>query len=271
MSYFQCSKALFYTCQSRSAFLLRLGESYCRKTGPAMLIISMDQDMELWDESQSQWVKTKSVLFPVGVPFDFKTNRARVAICFLDDLGRDFAFLHPQMKRKLKINTNDICYCDIRYEDQIRVDARHVIEHRPEAEVVIRKLNSWARRFEMLGKQDGIVFDVDPRAAKAVEYVKANCTVNISVGEVAKHVNLSVPRLTQLFKQATGTSLRRFRLWQRIFYAARQLESGVSLTDAALSAGFTDYAQCFRVYKELGGYHPSKTKKLTEVKVAAGF
>ena len=91
----------------------------------------------------------------------------------------------------------------------------------------------------------------------------------MSVAEIAAKVSLSIPRLIQLFKQVTGTPIRRFRLWQRIFVTAEKLSTGLSLTDAAMEAGFSDYAHFSRTYRELSGGNPSDARNNTEIRVLA--
>jgi methylphosphotriester-DNA--protein-cysteine methyltransferase len=68
-----------------------------------------------------------------------------------------------------------------------------------------------------------------------------------------------------LFKQVMGVPIRRFRLWHRIFATAAYLEKGETLTDAALKAGFADYAQFARTYRLLAGGNPSDARDNTEI------
>ena len=105
------------------------------------------------------------------------------------------------------------------------------------------------------------------RVEKVIKLIKDNYAENTSVEHLARAVNLSVPRLTQLFKKVTGTPIRQFRLWQRVFIAAHKLNEGYSLTEAALHAGFSDYAQFSRVYKKLVGASPSAARNNIEIRV----
>ena len=83
-------------------------------------------------------------------------------------------------------------------------------------------------------------------------------------------MGLSVPRLSQLFKQVIGMPIRRFRLWYRIFATAAKLSQGYSLTEAAVACGFADYPQLCRVFKELTGSRPTVARDNTEIRVLSG-
>ncbi len=76
-----------------------------------------------------------------------------------------------------------------------------------------------------------------------------------------------MPRLSQLFKEVVGTPIRRFRLWHRVFVTAAKLRGGAGLTDAALAAGFADYAQFARTYRQLAGGNASQARDNTEIVV----
>jgi len=70
-------------------------------------------------------------------------------------------------------------------------------------------------------------------------------------------VGLSGPRLQHLFKQTTGTTPRRYRIWARMHAAGIRLASGGSLTDAALDVGFSDSSHLSRSFRQLFGIAPS--------------
>jgi AraC-like DNA-binding protein len=55
---------------------------------------------------------------------------------------------------------------------------------------------------------------------------------------LAALVGLSTFRFLHLFREHTGTSYRRYRLWLRMLRAAEALSSGHDLTGAAAGAGF---------------------------------
>ena len=98
----------------------------------------------------------------------------------------------------------------------------------------------------------------DIRISMAVALITKDSARNVSIDEIASAVGLSAPRLIQLFKQVTGIPIRRFRLCHRIFVTLLNLGSGMSLTDAVVEAGFSDYSHFSRIFKELGSVKPSE-------------
>jgi len=90
-----------------------------------------------------------------------------------------------------------------------------------------------------------------------VEHIKQTVDDNLSVEDLASLVNLSVPRLVQLFKQQTGVPMRRFRLWHRLYVTAVKMGKGESLTQAAISAGFTDSSHFSHTFRDMLGMSPT--------------
>ena len=70
-------------------------------------------------------------------------------------------------------------------------------------------------------------------------------------------VGLSVPRLRQLCKQQVGVPIRRYRQWHRLFVTATGVSRGLSLTDAALAAGFSDSSHFHHAFYNILGMKPS--------------
>lgn len=98
---------------------------------------------------------------------------------------------------------------------------------------------------------------VDQRILRAIAVIRETYAQNLSVGAVAGLVGLSVPRLSQLFKQWVGVPIRRFRQWCRLVAASARIRQGYPMTEAALESGFSDYSQFCRVFREMTGTPPS--------------
>ncbi len=75
---------------------------------------------------------------------------------------------------------------------------------------------------------------------------------------LAAAVCLSPTRLAHLFKEQTGTSVRRYRTWARISKAALMLGHSRNLTEVAMAAGFTDLSHLSRSFREMIGISPSR-------------
>jgi len=261
------SKALFYTSVDRSLFLLRLDKYYRRVSGPAMLILSLEVELEIMDaEGKSHF--SHSLLVPAGVPIKIKSNCSKVAIYFLKAGGADVKKLNPLMNNHFIVDKQTTLSSNVRFERELIENAKIVWKERPEVDQVLNQFERWINAFDSLYNKP-IHSETDARVLKIIVLIKADCTANLPVSEMAKEARLSTSRLSQLFREATGASIRRYRLWERVFYVARCLQSGMSLTEAAVAAGFSDYGQCFRAYKDLGGCHPAKTNNKTEIRAIA--
>ncbi|OUR97561.1 hypothetical protein A9Q81_12855 [Gammaproteobacteria bacterium 42_54_T18] len=265
MSMSSISKALFYSSRDRVLFLLRSDEYYSRTTGPAMLILSFENELEVEDEEGNKYL-SHSYLVPPGVPVSIKTNYTKVALCFLKFSGSDFKKLMPHMNRGINYNSRYSIYSGVKLETKLIEALQDVWVKRYEANTVYSLLAQWISTFDSMHDKT-IDYSVEPRVLRVIDMILDNSSENVPVSALAKEVGLKPSRLSSLFKQTTGASIRSFRLWERFFSAVRYGESGMSLTEASAAAGFADYGQCFRVYKSLGGTQPRNVKKITEVKV----
>jgi AraC-like DNA-binding protein len=100
--------------------------------------------------------------------------------------------------------------------------------------------------------------DLDTRVAHAVKILREHPVTRRSLGELAKAVGLSQSRMRHLFSEELGMSFRGYVLWLRIYDALSALGNGASLTDAALSAGFSDAAHFSRTFRRVFGLAPSQ-------------
>lgn len=258
-------KAIIYTSTHRSLYIGRLEHVLKRVNVSPVLLISLEGQMTLLGAPDNRLYHSRSFLIPAGMSVSIQTNGALVAQCFMDDYRQDQARLIPQMKGRVDFTEGGSVYFDARDEAGMVYFSNKILQTKPSAEYVFGLYEKWSER----AKLEQCTVE-DERVSKAIRLIKENCDQNISVEEIARQVDLSVSRLVQLFKQATGTPIRRFRLWHRIFSTAVKLSKGYSLTDAAVSSGFADYAQFSRVYRKLGGASPAAAKNNTEIRVFAG-
>lgn len=78
-----------------------------------------------------------------------------------------------------------------------------------------------------------------------------------SAAALAAVAGLSESRFLHVFRESTGTPLRRYLMWQRLQRAAPLLVTRATLTEAAFAAGFSDAAHMTRTFKRLFGVTPS--------------
>ena len=98
----------------------------------------------------------------------------------------------------------------------------------------------------------------DARLLIAIDFINQYISKTIKVIDIARHVSLSESRLRHLFTEQVGISLTKYILWVRVKVALREmLKPGVTLSDAAYQAGFTDHSHFTRTFKRMFGVSPS--------------
>lgn len=96
----------------------------------------------------------------------------------------------------------------------------------------------------------------DSRIAGLLVYLRALPEKRVTLAELAQEAGLSEGRLTHLFKEQTGVPIRRYLLWLRLNDAMNRAMAGVTLTEAAHAAGFSDSAHLSRTCVEMFGINP---------------
>lgn len=92
---------------------------------------------------------------------------------------------------------------------------------------------------------------IDEKADRVVALLHAD--VNRSLDELAKSVGVSYTRMSHLFTQSLGISLRNYQLWFKIHNALNMLYAGATLTEIARATGFADLAHLSRVSRQALG------------------
>lgn len=93
----------------------------------------------------------------------------------------------------------------------------------------------------------------DARVSKVVAWAQAQLDNPIGLGDAAKLVGLSKPRLRHLFVEQTGLPFKTYLLWLRLMKGLEEFAAGASLTDAAHDAGFADSAHFSRTFRRMFG------------------
>jgi AraC family transcriptional regulator of arabinose operon len=100
---------------------------------------------------------------------------------------------------------------------------------------------------------DGIV---DTRVKMVMQRLQCD-SEKISLPDLAHIAGLSPCRLTHLFSQEVGLSIKRYLLWAKVRRAAQLLVSGKPLVDIAHASGFSDSSHMNRTYQQHFGLSPS--------------
>lgn len=104
---------------------------------------------------------------------------------------------------------------------------------------------------------------LDARVARVLQRLRAAAgQPQVPLRELARAASLSPDRLTHLFREQTGLSIKRYLLWAKVrrsiqLIGARQPAAALPLTDVALAGGFTDAAHMSRTFQQHFGLTPS--------------
>lgn len=98
---------------------------------------------------------------------------------------------------------------------------------------------------------------IDPRVQSAIESLRLKSDENISLADLAAKAGVSESRFAHLFRRDVGLPVRQYRLAMRMEEAFMQISLGLSLTQAAHAAGFSDSAQFCRICRRMFGSAPS--------------
>ena len=110
----------------------------------------------------------------------------------------------------------------------------------------------------------------DVRQKKYVEkfmsvcsYIYEHCTENLTLDDAASYSGFSKYHFTRLFKQFTGTTFYKYLNQKRITRAERSLsDMTLSVTDVAMSSGFTSMSAFIRMFKIMKGCTPSEFRRM---------
>lgn len=102
----------------------------------------------------------------------------------------------------------------------------------------------------------------DPRVEKVLAWAAMDHDDKLTLGAAAAVAGLSPSRLSHLFVARTGLSFKTYLLWIRLTRAVRLMADGLTLTDAAHGAGFSDSAHFSRTFRRMFGIAPANLKMM---------
>lgn len=102
---------------------------------------------------------------------------------------------------------------------------------------------------------------IDSRVLRCIELLNTPASFPAGQIAIAEQVQLSTSRLNHLFKQSTGVSYRRYRLWSQLAFFMRNVKGTNNLTESALNSGFFDASHLSNSYRKLFGISPAALLK----------
>lgn len=93
---------------------------------------------------------------------------------------------------------------------------------------------------------------------KAADKMLANINGNISVSDLAEHLNVSLSNLKRTFLRFTSLGVHEYFLDRKIAYAKKLLKAGSSVTETALLTGFNNQNYFSAAFKKATGVSPKE-------------
>jgi AraC-like DNA-binding protein len=105
--------------------------------------------------------------------------------------------------------------------------------------------------------------EYDSRVQQVIEYIKSDPFNYFGIKKNLSHIiNLSESRLSHLFKENVGISIKKYLTWHMLKLSIQShLECDGKMLDSLLDNGFYDQPHFNRVYKSFIGISPSKIYK----------
>ena len=100
--------------------------------------------------------------------------------------------------------------------------------------------------------------DVDPKIDEVLRYINSHLTEDLSVDALAARCYLSRYYFMHRFKEITGYTAHSYILQKRLAMAADKMDSGMSITAAAMESGFPEYSAFLRSFRKTFGLAPGE-------------
>jgi len=242
-------KAQLYLWKKRTLFIGRFDNTLDLSQGAATLTIALEKPFSYTTKRNQQAIYCRSLIIPAGYTIKVDTHKALIANCNLDVLGHDYFSLFSLAKDKVNGLGSNLSNEEQLIEDFLLMFNRSLSSH--------ESYQHLDKTLHPKQESEPNLPATDHRIKKVIEYIQNTVNQHTTGEELAQLVNLSIPRLAQLFKQQTGIPIRRYRLWHRLYLTAHNVGSGRNLTDAAIEAGFTDSSHFVRTFRAMLGMSPS--------------
>jgi AraC-like DNA-binding protein len=103
--------------------------------------------------------------------------------------------------------------------------------------------------------------EMDSRVVKCIQHIKQSDLEKIYIDQMAELVYLSSSRLSHLFKEETGLTVRQFVLHRKLVKSLRAMYEQHNFTESSFMGGFSDQPHFTKTFKNAFGIKPSSSRK----------
>lgn len=245
MSNIKTYRNLIYLTERRGLFIGHIPPSMRSAQASPVLLVNLLGYFHV--DIQGKEVKSKTVLVRAGMEVVLSSRDLLVADFMLDRIEPDYERIKQQMQAGV-----DGLYFGLKDETIVSNILLDIYERECDLKEALKLiLDYFDRTTPMVPAQTP-----DPRIRKIVNIICDKPFENSPLEQLALQVNLSVPRLVELFKHEMGVPIRKYRIWRRFFAACEAISTQRNFTEAAHAAGFTDSAHFCKHFKDMFGVSP---------------
>lgn len=202
-------------------------------------------------------------------------------ICNPDDVhtcssvdGKDNSYLvlciAPELIQTMHSTSHDEAEYKIRFTNVFPKESCIHIEFRKlcrllESEIMILKKEEQLYSFleklycEFQDKEKTQETETDKAGIRILEikdFIQNHCTSDFLLADISSMFKFSPFYINRMFKKEIGISLHCYQIQMRIEKSRKLLAEGLSISDAAVSSGFTDQSHFHRFFKKYVGVTP---------------
>lgn len=236
--------------------MLYLGPAYqprVRRYDAPYLAFGFQGPLRFQMEGQSEPVECRVALMPPSTDVFFSVEGSSYGILFLDYLGQDLKLMKTLARKSCGVLHYDFGE-ELESAWLSELTCLHDNDGGIDAASRLLDLLKF-KRYESEFESDL----ADVRLCKIIDlYLSGQLSQNCRVSDAAAAVNLSVPRIVQLFREHLGISFKTFRSRQRMHRFMLAAAFGLSHCEAALEAGFVDQPHFCKHFKKATGINASQ-------------
>ena len=245
--------ALWHVEDGRTYFAGPLDYNASHQHGAPVFLAGLYGSFRLRLEG-GRWISCHSAVIPAGVRHELNVGGNPLSVFYIEPTTAGIDALTPLVRNAREVDgalvgtTSELPLLRSLYED--RTSTQY-------AGAALSDLLSFATK--RARKR------IDPRVSRAIATLNAGADDVVSASQAANSIGLSGSRFQHLFTQEVGVPFRRYRAWQRMRAAIREIVRGGSFTRGAHEAGFFDQAHFAHDFRRTFGAPASRS--LSKVRV----
>ncbi len=236
------ARPLLISWDARALYIGPAFNLAAHRNAVAVLVIALDGELGVARDAAHPdlgFVSCKTALIEPNQLHLLSTPGAQYAFLYVDALSDDLKTLRARCQRRVALLGFDLDNEDLLVGVFADMD---------------RSAAGWHASHERLAQALSLhPASRDSRVQQAARSMLASPADETNAAGHAHVAGLSSSRFQHLFKEQTGLSFRRYRLWARLQATMSYVKEGKSLTQAAHDAGFASSAHLSAAFKAMFG------------------